>query len=65
MATINDVHVWLKLDRGIDHVLVASKSGWHQTACGSLTPNGEVHESTPGRICRACRKALESLKVRC
>lgn len=65
MATITDVEIWLRLDRGIDHVLVATKSGWNQTACGVITPNGEIHENTPDRICRKCRKVMPNLKLRC
>lgn len=61
-VAIEEVRKWLILG-GIGHVLVQSYSGWHYSP-HNMTPNGEVVEDTPKRICRKCRAALKTATMR-
>jgi hypothetical protein len=55
---IKQVPMWLLL-RGIAHAVANTGSGWHQVACGIVTPNGTLKKRKPARICRECRHALK------
>lgn len=56
---VNQVPMWLILDRNIGHALVQTKSGWNFIACGTFTPNGEITNRRPVRICSKCRAQLK------
>lgn len=60
---VEDVPVWLILDRKIGHAVWYGQHGWYHTACGTLTPNGETTEELPARICRKCRERLKEARL--
>ena len=62
-VAIEDVPVWLILDRQIGHAIGNTGSGWHQLACGIVTPNGALTKVAPTRICKKCRNALRSANL--
>ena len=63
MVKIEEIKIWVKLYGNISHILIQTNSGWNQTACGILTPNGDVHEDRPIKVCRKCRAELPKLTV--
>ena len=38
----------------VGHILMSSYSHWHTTACGTMTPNGQIVQDRPRRKCRKC-----------
>jgi len=55
---IKQVPMWLLL-RGVAHAVANTGGGWHQVACGMVTPNGMLKKKKPARICRERRHALK------
>ena len=65
LVGLDDITHWLVL-RGLGgdtgHILMGSHSNWHNTACGTMTPNGEIVQARPARKCRKCMAAMPALR---
>lgn len=57
--SIEQVPQWY-VDNGIGHAVASISSGAVYTACQMLVFGGDTQPERPKRICRKCRKALES-----
>ena len=58
--TVHEVPKWLVID-GIGHAVSCIISGWHHTACGTITPNGKTEDTLPARVNAA--KAGETIEI--
>lgn len=61
--TVEDVPAWLVSREKIGCILLRTlPTGWHSTACGTMTPSGTVKkDGVPDRKCKKCMKALKDL----
>lgn len=62
---LDDITHWLMLRSpggNVGHILMSSYSHWHTTACGTMTPNGQIVQDRPKRKCRKCMDRLPTLK---